>query len=75
MIKIEKKLAMWKSNTLSLGGRLILLNSVLTAMPLYLLAMYKASKYVIRKIDKVRSKFLWQGTRNNKKYSLVGQSL
>lgn len=34
--KIEKKLTMWKSNTLSLGGRFILLNSVLTAMPLYL---------------------------------------
>jgi hypothetical protein len=33
--KIEKKLAMFLSNTLSLGGRLILLNSVLTAMPLY----------------------------------------
>lgn len=73
--KIEKKLAMFLSNTLSLGGRLILLNSVLTALPLYLLSMYKATKYVIKKTDTVRRKFLWQGTRNKKKYSLVGQSL
>ena len=33
---INKKLTLWKANCLSFGGRYTLLNSVLSAMPLFL---------------------------------------
>lgn len=33
--KIENKLQSWKCNILSLGGRVTLLNSVISAIPLY----------------------------------------
>lgn len=35
--KIENKLTSWKASMLSIGGRVILLNATLTAMPLYMM--------------------------------------
>ena len=38
--KCEKKLARWRSQYLSLGGRLTLINSVLDALPTYMLSIF-----------------------------------
>lgn len=38
--KIEKKLQNWKGQMLSIGGRHTLVNSVLSAVPLYTLSVY-----------------------------------
>ncbi|XP_059288373.1 uncharacterized protein LOC132041681 [Lycium ferocissimum] len=38
--KTEKKLALWKSQYLSLGGRLILINSVLDSLPTYVMSLF-----------------------------------
>ena len=37
--KFEAKLAKWKQRSLSMGGRITLINSVLSALPIYLLSM------------------------------------
>ncbi|XP_028216529.1 uncharacterized protein LOC114398545 [Glycine soja] len=37
--KFEAKLAKWKPRSLSMGGRITLINSVLSALPIYLLSM------------------------------------
>jgi hypothetical protein len=73
--KIENKLQVWQGKLLSLGGRLVLLNSVLSAMPLYWLSLFKLPTLVRRKIDRIRRKFLWFGGNTvRKKMTLVAWS-
>ncbi|WMV13960.1 hypothetical protein MTR67_007345 [Solanum verrucosum] len=60
--KCEKKLARWKRQYLSLGGRVTLINSVLDAMPTYMMSLFPIP--VVRK-------FLWQGNKDKKGYNLV----
>jgi hypothetical protein len=72
--KMENKLGSWQGRSLSLGGRLVLINSSLINVPLYMLSMYKALKIVIMKIDVYRKILLWQGG-HNKKNHLVDWNL
>ena len=70
--KIEKRLQSWKWSLLSLGGRVTLLNSVLLAIPLYWMSIYRLPAKIRHKIDKIRRIFLWHGGNSTrKKYSLV----
>ena len=39
--RFEKKLSCWKGKLMSYGGRLILINSVLTSMPMFLLSFFE----------------------------------
>lgn len=57
--KIQKKLAVWKGNFLSIGGRLIMLNAVVSALPLYYLSIYRIPKWALNKIDQIRRGILW----------------
>jgi len=41
------------------AGRLRLINSVLTLIPTYLLAVFELKKWAIKQIDKLRRNFLW----------------
>jgi hypothetical protein len=75
MEKMEKRLAGWQGRFLSLGGRLTLLNSCLSNVPLYMLSIYPAPKSVIRKLDMYRKKLLWQGGHQSKKYILYNATL
>lgn len=65
--KIEHKLQHWKGQMLSSGGRMTLINSVLSAVPLYTLSIYKVPKTIIARIDRLRRRFLWQGSETAKK--------
>jgi hypothetical protein len=73
--KIESKLGSWQGRFLSLGGRLVLINSSLTNVPLYMLSMYKSPKCVLKKMDIFRKILLWQGGHNHKKYHLAEWNL
>jgi hypothetical protein len=68
---MDKRLAGWKGRFLSLGGRLTLLNSSLSNVPLYMLSIYPTPKSVIRKLDLLRKRLLWQGGSQTKKMHLV----
>ena len=59
--KIESKLGSWQGRFLSLGGRLVLINSSLTNVPLYMLSMYKTPKCVLKKIDIFRKRIIMAG--------------
>jgi hypothetical protein len=69
--KLEKRLAGWQGRFLSLGGRLTLLNSCLSNVPLYMLSIYPAPKTVIKKIDLLRRRLLWQGGKQSRKFHLA----
>jgi hypothetical protein len=59
--KIQSRLQIWKGRFLSLDGKVVLLNSVLTSKPLYYLSLYKIPSWCLLKIDKIKRSFLWTG--------------
>ena len=61
--KCEKKLTRWKSQYISLGGRVTLINSVLDALPTYMMSIFPIPNGVIQRLDKIRRDFLWKGTK------------
>ncbi|GAA0168096.1 hypothetical protein LIER_22896 [Lithospermum erythrorhizon] len=61
MEKVRLKLASWSSNFLSYGGRITLLQSVLTALPIYDLQVMKMPEHVQSKLERTLNKFLWDG--------------
>jgi len=51
MHSIKSRLSAWKSRFLSFGGRLTLLKSVLTSLPVYALSFFKAPSGIISSIE------------------------
>src|SRR3954467_1302953 len=56
---------------MSYGGRLILINSVLTSMPMFLLSFFLVPVGVRKKLDFYRSRFFWQIDELKRKYRLA----
>ncbi|GJT20084.1 RNA-directed DNA polymerase, eukaryota [Tanacetum coccineum] len=57
VLKLRSRLSNWKVKTLSIGGRLTLLKSVLGASPLYNMSIYKVPRGVLKSMEAIRSKF------------------
>ncbi|CAL0325442.1 unnamed protein product [Lupinus luteus] len=55
----KKKLAFWQHKFLSFGGRVTLIKSVLSSLPIYLFSFFKAPISVIHELDKIQRRFLW----------------
>ncbi|GKE78971.1 RNA-directed DNA polymerase, eukaryota, reverse transcriptase zinc-binding domain protein [Tanacetum coccineum] len=55
--KIIRWLSKWKMKSLSIGGRLTLLKSVLGSTPIYYMSMFKAPVHVLNKLESIRSHF------------------
>ncbi|GJT27095.1 reverse transcriptase domain-containing protein [Tanacetum coccineum] len=55
--KMKKKLFRWKLNTLSVGGRLTLLKSVLGSTPIYNMSIFKVPKFVLNYMKSLRRNF------------------
>lgn len=53
---------MWKSKTLSFGGRITLAKAVLGSLPTYFLSLFVAPVGIIDALEKIRRKFVWGGT-------------
>jgi hypothetical protein len=45
--RLEKKLSSWKGKYLLVGGRLVLINLVLTSLPMFMLSFFEVSKGVL----------------------------
>ncbi|WVZ83546.1 hypothetical protein U9M48_030683, partial [Paspalum notatum var. saurae] len=69
--RFQKKLGSWKGKLLSAGGRLVLINSVLSSFPMFILFFIEAPKGVLKKLDYYRSRFFWQCDEHKKKYRLA----
>ena len=46
----EKKLTCWKAKHLSYGGRLVLLNSVLSSLPMFMMSFFEIPKGFLRNL-------------------------
>jgi hypothetical protein len=66
-----EKLSCWKGEILSYGGRLVLINAVLSSLALFMLTFYEVPKGILHKLDFFRSRFFWQGDNHKKKYRLT----
>jgi len=69
--RIEKKLSGWKGKLLTVGGRFVLINSVLSSLPMFMMSFFELPKGVVEKIDCFRSRFYWQNDQHKRKYRLV----
>ncbi|GLT52165.1 hypothetical protein SLA2020_255190 [Shorea laevis] len=68
---LRKKLSSWRCNSLSFGGRITLLNSVLACIPVYYFSSMKAPKQVLNLISLIQRRFLWGGNEEKNKISWV----
>nr|GEY88525.1 RNA-directed DNA polymerase, eukaryota [Tanacetum cinerariifolium] len=55
--KLKAHLSNWKLKTLSIGGRLTLLKSVLRSSPIYNMSLYKVPKSVLHLMESIRRNF------------------
>ncbi|GJX99908.1 RNA-directed DNA polymerase, eukaryota [Tanacetum coccineum] len=55
--KVSTRLSKWKLKTLSIGGRLTLIKSVLTSIPLYHMSIFKVLLGVLNKLEAIRRNF------------------
>jgi hypothetical protein len=69
--RFERKLASWLGKLLSYGDRLVLINSVLSSLPMFLLSFFEIPKGVRKRLDFYRSRFFWQSDGQKKKYRLT----
>jgi hypothetical protein len=69
--RIEKRLSSWKGKYLSVGGRLVLINSVLTSLVIFMMSFSKSLEEFWKKINFYRSRFYWQSDDYKKKYRLA----
>nr|KYP43394.1 Putative ribonuclease H protein At1g65750 family [Cajanus cajan] len=59
--KFSKKLLAWRARTLSIAGRVCLINVVLTSLPLYLMSFYRMPRMVVKQLTKLQRNFFWGG--------------
>ena len=57
--KLKARLNLWKGRFLSTVGRICLIKSVLTAVPLYYLSLFRAPVAVCKSITRIQRRFLW----------------
>ena len=69
--KAKRRLGAWKGDTLSTGGKAVLLNSCLSSIPMYTMGVYLLYERNYQALDAVRKRFFWQGTNKKHKYHMV----
>jgi hypothetical protein len=62
--KVDRYLATWKARLLSKAGRLEMLNSVLSSLPVYLMTINDMPAWVRKEFDRRRRAWLWAGEAN-----------
>lgn len=69
--KMRGRLSLWKQKHISFGGRVCLIQSVLSALPLFFLSFYKIPVGVLTICTGIMRRFLWGGTEADNKISWV----
>lgn len=58
---MQDRLAGWKGRVLSLGGRAILINSIVNALPLHYMQAFLLPSWLLSHIDSIKRRFFWRG--------------
>ena len=69
--RFRKRLASWKSLYISKGGRLTLIQSTLSSLPIYCLSLFRMPVSICTKLEKIQRELLWSGGSLAKKTHLV----
>ncbi|RVW12490.1 putative mitochondrial protein [Vitis vinifera] len=69
--RVRRRLALWKRQYISKGGRVTLIKSTLASMPIYQMSIFRMPKMVARRLEKVQRDFLWGGGHMEGKTHLV----
>nr|GFB81360.1 RNA-directed DNA polymerase, eukaryota [Tanacetum cinerariifolium] len=69
--KLKSQLSKWKIKTLSIGGRLTLLKSVLGASPIYAMSIFKVPKSVLFAMESIRRNFFYGSQGAEKKLTWI----
>jgi len=57
--RVRRRLGRWKGKFISMAGRLCLIKSVLSALPLFYMSLYKMPVTVAKEIVRLQRNFLW----------------
>ncbi|RVW82341.1 Transposon TX1 uncharacterized 149 kDa protein [Vitis vinifera] len=69
--RIRRRLALWKRQYISKGGRITLIKSTLASLPIYQLSIFRMPKSVAKRVEKTQRDFLWGGGNLEGKVHLV----
>nr|CAN82017.1 hypothetical protein VITISV_003416 [Vitis vinifera] len=73
--RFRRRLAMWKRQYISKGGRLTLIRSTLSSMPIYFMSPFYLPRKVRLRLEKIQRDFLWGGGALAQKPHLVRWNL
>ncbi|RVW96590.1 putative ribonuclease H protein [Vitis vinifera] len=73
--RFRKKLAMWKRQYISKGGRITLVRSTLSNLPIYFMSIFQMPRVVRIRLEKIQRDFLWGGGALEQKPHLVRWSI
>ena len=59
--RYRKRLAAWKTQYISKGGRITLIHSTLSNLPIYHLSLFRMPQKVCARLERIQRQFLWGG--------------
>ena len=59
--RYRKRLAAWKTQYISKGGRITLIRSTLSNLPIYYLSLFRMPQKVCARLERIQRQFLWGG--------------
>ena len=59
--RFRKRLAMWKRQHISKGGRITLIRSTLSSLPIYFMSILHLPRVVRMRLEQIQRDFLWRG--------------
>lgn len=65
--KVKARLRRWDVKSLSMGGRITIINSILSALPIYGMSFLHLHKKVGHTLRSLQSNFLWGGSIGDRK--------
>jgi len=69
--RISSRLSRWKGRLLSMAGRICLIKSVISVLPLFYFTFFRAPVSVCNQIRRIQTKFLWGWGYDSRKIAWV----
>ena len=68
---MRRRLALWKRQYMSKGGRITFIKSTLASIPIYQLSLFRMPKLVAKRLEKLQRDFIWGGGNLERKIHLI----